>query len=66
MKPDYQKNLFDFMKGNGFFSEYTDYQDYRKRKLEIPEPDEKEKAFENWKESLKQEERQQFLKVFGD
>ncbi len=68
------EGLFNLMKSLGNFTDYANYQDYRRRKFGIFEdslsPSKKEKErqaeYKKWEEGLIPEERQQYLKIFGD
>lgn len=63
------ENLFNYMKNLNYYPDFSNYQEYKEKKLGISKKpaaeDEKIKAFNEWKNSLSEEERQQFEYVFG-
>lgn len=56
------KDLFDFMKAHGFYSEYADYDDYQKRKFGIGQ--EHTESFREFWESLSEKDKEDFNSIF--
>jgi len=59
------KNLFNFLKGLGYFSEYDTFEEFEEKKIGIKEELEEE-DFEAWKEKLDPKDRERFDYIFGD
>ena len=62
------KNLFDFMKGLGMWKQYDTYEDYQKGEqgVGIEGEEEHKKEFNEWHNSLPEQEKKDFDTIFGE
>ncbi len=64
MKPQYLKSLWETLKNLGQFPEYSDYEEYRQAKWGTEETP--KNKFQMWLDELPENEKKDFLYVFGD
>jgi hypothetical protein len=67
-KEEHLKNLFNFLKSRGYYSEYATFEEFEEKKLGIKKQSEKEKQedFKKWKNTLSPKDRAEFEYIFGN